>query len=249
MPAPQLVTGNIYAVPRKGLINDGEKRQLEFAVVHARNKAEVATNAMTTAIQRLKLNNYDETKLSDEMWKLLRDAFLIGDEATVQDKVKRMASVQKVLETTRKGLRERVEIVDLPQSDFRANRLEIEAQARKRKYNLAPAQDNSRYVAPKPLSPTGLFGYVRGAFPAVAGRIHLAFGYLFDEKLSTWTVIHEATHKFAGTVDNAYWDDDHNRWEKTISVGKAIKNADSYAKFAMEYKDTFLWKIVDVGVA
>lgn len=73
------------------------------------------------------------------------------------------------------------------------------------------------------------------------GLIHIAFGYLFDQEMSARTIVHEATHKFAGTDDHVYWDDHYNKWEKPLDVSKAINNADSYAMFVMEYKNLFLW--------
>lgn len=219
----------------------GEKDLIRNAVLRARQNAEIAANALTTARQRLELHNHDSKCLSAKMWQLLHKAFLLANEPTTQEMTARIKSIEKTMETTRQGLRQRLEIVDLPQSDFRANLLRYETWARQRQHANGPYPPNVAIPAPRSLRPTGLFGYVRGAFPAIAGRIHIAFGYLFDEDLSTWTVIHEATHKFAGTADKAYWDDVHNLWETPLTVSKAIKNADSYAMFAMEYQGAFLW--------
>lgn len=244
MAAPQHVAGNIYAVARTDDAMDSrELKYIENTVVRARQKAQDAANALTTTIQRLGLHNNDITCLSAKMWNVLGQSFLLGNESTPEKLIDRLKSISKTMEKTRQGLRNRLEIVDLPINDFKANM--DQALKRSNRRNLAPPPDG---YAIKPAKPTGLFGYVRGAFPMVAGRIHIAFGYLYDEHLSTWTVIHEASHKFAGTADNAYWDDDHAKWDRTTTASKLIKNADSYGKFAMEYDSSFLWPKADDNV-
>ena len=76
----------------------------------------------------------------------------------------------------------------------------------------------------------GLLGYVRGAIPAVSGDIHVAFAYAFDTNLIAWTIIHEASHKFCGTNDNAYFSEPKYQ---QLTPKQRINNADNYGELLM----------------
>ena len=78
-------------------------------------------------------------------------------------------------------------------------------------------------------------GYVhpesRGWFVASPGDIHLKFSMLKtepSEEVAT-VLVHEASHKYAGTVDIAY-KHQKDKW-KGMSHEQALQNADSYAKY------------------
>ena len=237
--SPQLVNGYIYALPRTPNAMDlGEKMLLEKALHQARENLGTAANALTVAMQRLTLHDHDSKILSNAMWQLLHRSFQVGNEPSTKKITDRLKSISKVLEKTRRGLQGPVEIVDLPKSTFKENRGLIAKLADARTYAAIPPGRTPKIVRTRPI---GELGYVRGAIPAVAGPIHIAFGYLFDQEMSAWTIIHEATHKFAGTGDHAYWDDHQEQWDRQLEVSKAIKNADSYAMFAMDYQNSFLW--------
>jgi hypothetical protein len=56
------------------------------------------------------------------------------------------------------------------------------------------------------------------------------------------TLIHEATHKFAGTIDYSYFGDDGLTPEsKFTSREKALANADSYAFFVVNVGEEIKW--------
>jgi hypothetical protein len=49
-------------------------------------------------------------------------------------------------------------------------------------------------------------------------------------------LIHEASHRFAGTEDHCYIDEDPNQFRDTApEAGDCIENADSYAWLAMAF--------------
>jgi hypothetical protein len=123
---PQLVSGNIYAVPRTPEpLPMGEKLLLESVVRQARTNTQRAANALATAVQRLRLKNNDTTVLSNAMWQVLHRAFLIGSEKSPDKVVQHMETVRQKFETTRAGLQGRLEIVDLPQKDFYTKQLTL----------------------------------------------------------------------------------------------------------------------------
>jgi hypothetical protein len=82
---------------------------------------------------------------------------------------------------------------------------------------------------------TATQGYVRGS----EGRIHISLSeYNAPPSAEQQTIIvHEATHKFASTDDNAYWRLATNSWDILLNpttawdTEMATKNADSYAYF------------------
>jgi hypothetical protein len=84
-----------------------------------------------------------------------------------------------------------------------------------------------------------LKGY-RKAMIKAAGSIALHFGKMqklvglgdTGLKSAVHTLIHEATHKFAGTLDYAYI---HDAGYKTLSMAQAVNNADSLAWTAMSF--------------
>jgi hypothetical protein len=136
----------------------------------------------------------------------------------------RVAAIEKietVLKTTLKGLSDDLTIENLPKTDWLKNRAKYEELSKKAQHALGNGTALERI---------GLLGYVRGAIPLVAGNIHIAFGYLFDEDLSTWTLIHEATHKFCGTSDHGYYGE---KGFDELSPSKRLDNADSFALFVM----------------
>ena len=59
------------------------------------------------------------------------------------------------------------------------------------------------------------------------GSIHIEFSLatIYPRPQMARVIVHEATHKFAGTLDAAYC---HNPFYKHLSVFEATKNADSY---------------------
>ncbi|WP_237213784.1 hypothetical protein [Falsiroseomonas oryziterrae] len=64
------------------------------------------------------------------------------------------------------------------------------------------------------------------------GAIHVKAGTLQDKKMGPVTFIHEATHKFAGTWDYCYFEDDGVTPEDVFDdKASALGNADSYAWF------------------
>ena len=130
----------------------GEKLLLENAVRQARANTQRAANALTTALQRLRLKNNDTTALSNAMWHLLHRAFLIGNEPSTEKMIQRIETVRQKFEITRAGLQSRLEIVDLPQKDFADNMKQALAYANKRTLTL-PAP--GFYILPA--RPTGLF--------------------------------------------------------------------------------------------
>jgi hypothetical protein len=76
--------------------------------------------------------------------------------------------------------------------------------------SLDPAQGNNHYR--------------RGAMHVTTGRLKSLFGVK--------TFIHEATHKYAGTIDYVYFDDDGATPIETFDdPAKALINADSHAWF------------------
>jgi hypothetical protein len=90
----------------------------------------------------------------------------------------------------------------------------------------------------------GTLGYVDTitplAGPARKRSIHLEFNLLKDalRPVASMTIIHEASHKFANTADNAYaYQASYNQ----LSALQAANNADSYAYFAWSI---YLGKVV-----
>jgi hypothetical protein len=90
----------------------------------------------------------------------------------------------------------------------------------------------------------GTLGYVDTvtplAGPARNRSIHLEFNLLKDalRPVASMTIIHEASHKFANTADNAYaYQANYNQ----LSALQAANNADSYAFFAWSI---YLGKVV-----
>jgi hypothetical protein len=75
-----------------------------------------------------------------------------------------------------------------------------------------------------------------------SGAIKMLSSELKDKKEGLVTFIHEATHKYAGTIDNSYFIDDPDPWVvhrpetpgNLRTVQDALKNADSYAWFVVK---------------
>ena len=71
-------------------------------------------------------------------------------------------------------------------------------------------------------------GYVWGGAAVIASDIHLTpqfFGLSPDKQAGV--IVHEATHKWAGTVDLAY-ESEKEKWN-ALSTAACLANADSYA--------------------
>jgi hypothetical protein len=71
------------------------------------------------------------------------------------------------------------------------------------------------------------------------GAIHVSGARFEDERLGVKTLIHEATHKYAGTIDYVYMHDDGtgSRGDPSATFDnktKALMNADSYAWFVLK---------------
>jgi hypothetical protein len=77
-------------------------------------------------------------------------------------------------------------------------------------------------------------GYVRGGnlvrsqgLAEAPGRMHIDFSNLANTADTARVIVHEASHKYCGTVDHAYFGSFN-----TLDFVKAKNNADSYAYFA-----------------
>lgn len=67
------------------------------------------------------------------------------------------------------------------------------------------------------------------------GAIHITGERLDLGRLGVKSVVHEATHKYAGTIDYCYFKDDGKTPKKSFdSKASALQNADSYAWFALK---------------
>jgi hypothetical protein len=69
----------------------------------------------------------------------------------------------------------------------------------------------------------------------IAGSIHIRKGILKHSSWGVLVLIHEATHKYAGTVDHAYYTYQScgEDLDGDMTNLKALSNADSYAWFIM----------------
>lgn len=78
--------------------------------------------------------------------------------------------------------------------------------------------------------------------PIVTGRMHIKETILRHDTFGTLVLIHEATHRYAGTVDHAYYTIESlgNFIDAKISNLNALSNADSYAWFIMKIGD-YCW--------
>ena len=67
------------------------------------------------------------------------------------------------------------------------------------------------------------------------GAMQMSDKVLAQGRLGVITLIHEATHKYAGTRDYSYFDDDSITPESTFDdKNLALQNADSYAYFILK---------------
>jgi hypothetical protein len=244
----QHINGNTYAHPvLDGEMPDGEKKLLDEAVTLARSKLNGAIRGLQIELQ----TPPDEVlkRVGGPLWLLLRRCFMIGaqgqmqqipglqtiDETNVQDEKKKIKKVLEQLEKLQVNLNGEIEIFDLPASEWSGNRMKYQKEALKAaEKNVVLNPDKKGHAA---LPTVGLMGYVRGAIPLIAGPIHICFAYLFDEAGSAWTIVHEATHKYLGTDDHAYWTGEHTGKWAALTFDKAYDNADSYARFVMEFNE------------
>lgn len=76
---------------------------------------------------------------------------------------------------------------------------------------------------------------LNGGKGARMGAIHVTGDRLDMGRLGVKTMVHEATHKYAGTDDYCYFDDDGETPRGTFnSKQRALANADSYAWFVLK---------------
>jgi hypothetical protein len=244
----QYISGNIHAHPvLDGPMPVAEKILLENAVSLARRKLDEAVRGLQIQLPKMRPAAGLTQGLGEPLSLLLRTCFMISaqnqseqlpglqidTETSVQNLKQKIEQVLEKLKELQKNLNGPIEIVDLPKSDWSENRRKYEAEAQKvaeKKEILNPDKDHAAAL-PK----VGLMGYVRGAIPLLAGPIHICFAYLFDEPGTAWTIVHEATHKYLGTADNAYWTGDVTGKWAALTCDQACDNADSYARFVMEF--------------
>lgn len=95
-------------------------------------------------------------------------------------------------------------------------------EATKAHHSYVPSLQARKFPWQKPTS------YVRGAIHITTDTVIGSLGLV--------TLIHEATHKYAGTVDYCYFDDDDGMTptSKFTNKDKALTNADSFAYFAVK---------------
>jgi hypothetical protein len=76
----------------------------------------------------------------------------------------------------------------------------------------------------------------------ITGPIHIKETFLRHDIFGALVLIHEATHRYAGTVDHAYYAIESlgNIIDTKISNSKSLSNADSYAWFIMKIGD-YCW--------
>ncbi len=160
-------------------------------------------------------------------------------------------AIYQVFDRMRDGVQDDLDVVEFPASTRKANVCEYEKFLKqalkiqpkftltKMTKSIGPVIDESdekpveiKTIAQESTETAGEFGYVHPYF-FNPGRIHIDFKLLFNTPHSAWTLVHEASHKFAKTADKSYFNQDQNRFYKNISVAQALKNADSYAVFAM----------------
>ena len=188
---------------------------------------------MTTALQRIRLKENRLDALPGKMWQLLELCFHVSQlsksaglvDAALMDYLRR---VEQRMDQVRQGLMRQLELVDIDPKTWAVNC--------KRYEQLAARHPHSGRVTSMGGRIFGTLGYQR---TNADGRIHIAFGYLFDTDSSAWTIVHEASHKFCKTDDKAYIKQD--AFDKSLSPKILADNADSYAAFAAKYQASVLW--------
>jgi hypothetical protein len=114
----------------------------------------------------------------------------------------------------------------------------------RRKWRDSHPKENNEYITAVAAADHGLLRPKVQIDPDERGSIHLNFRLMkkinFGPLRIARTIIHEASHKFANTMDHAYADETNY---KSLSRNQMLINADSYAYIAIclaratSYKD------------